>query len=158
MAAFSFVCRSTPKLLDGRRTGLCQLSETCRHYRVLHNLGCLKDVDRWQNHFFISVSRPTRSRRLFPLRGSFVSYVVRNKLFYPIPQSLGCAFYVARITLARKFINDGTFLVGRNAILLNGWKGSPSAVNNTMIDSEETFTYGLPNLTLESQGSVTNPW
>ena len=47
MAAFSFVCRSTPKLL-------CQLSETCRHYRVLHNLGCLKDVDRWQNFNFMS--------------------------------------------------------------------------------------------------------
>ena len=30
-------------------------------------------------------------------------------LFYPIPQSLGCAPYVARITLARKFINDGIF-------------------------------------------------
>ena len=29
-------------------------------------------------------------------------------LFYPIPQSLGCASYVARIILARKFINDGT--------------------------------------------------
>ena len=39
MAAFSFVCRSIPKLLDGRTTGLCKLSETCRHYRVLHNLG-----------------------------------------------------------------------------------------------------------------------
>ena len=36
-------------------------------------------------------------------------------LFDPIPQSLGCASYVARITLARKFINDGSFLVGRNA-------------------------------------------
>ena len=56
---------------------------------------------------FNSVSRPTRSRRLFSLRGSFVSYVGRNMLFYPIPQSLGCAPYVARITLARKFINDG---------------------------------------------------
>ena len=29
----------------GRTTGLCQLSETCRYYSVLHNLGCLKDVD-----------------------------------------------------------------------------------------------------------------
>ena len=65
-------------------------------------------------------------------------------LFYPIPQSLGCAPYVARITLARKFINDGTFLFGRNAILLNGWKGSPSAVNNPRIDSKETIGYGLP--------------
>ena len=75
-------------------------------------------------------------------------------LFYPIPQSLGCAAYVARITLARNFINDGTFLVGRHAILLNGWKGSPSAVNNPRIDSKETIGYGLPNLTTESQGSV----
>ena len=80
---------------------------------------------------FSSVSRPTRSRRLFSLRGSFVSYVGRNMLFYPIPQSFGCASYVARIKLARKFINNGTFLVGRNAIPLNRWKGSPSAVNNT---------------------------
>ena len=55
---------------------------------------------------FNSVSRPTISRRLFSLRGSFVSYFGRNMLFYPIPQSLGCAPYVARITLARKFIND----------------------------------------------------
>ena len=30
-------CRSIPKLLDGKTTGLCQLSETCRHYRVFHN-------------------------------------------------------------------------------------------------------------------------
>ena len=79
-------------------------------------------------------------------------------LFYHIPQSLGCASYVARITPARKFINDGTFLVCRSTILLNGWKGSPSDVNNTRTDSKETFSYGLPNLTLESQGSVTNPW
>ena len=40
-------------------------------------------------------------------------------LFYPIPQSLGRAPYVARITLARKFINDRTFLFGRDAILSN---------------------------------------
>ena len=79
-------------------------------------------------------------------------------LFYPIPQSLVCASYVARLTLARKFINNGTILVGRNAILLNGWKGSPCAVNNMRIGSKETFSYGLSNLTLESQGSVTNPW
>ena len=65
-------------------------------------------------------------------------------LFYPIPQSLGRAPYVARITLARKFINDRTFLFGRDAILLNGWKGSPSAVNNPRIDSKETIGYGLP--------------
>ena len=112
MAAFSFVCRSVPKLLDGRTTGLCQLSETCRHYRVLHNLGCLKDVGRIT--CFNSVSRPTRSRRLFSLRGSFVSYVGRNMLFCPIPQSLGCASYEAKITVALKFINNGTFFVRRN--------------------------------------------
>ena len=44
-------------------------------------------------------------------------------LSFPIPQSLGCASYVARITLARKFINNGTLLGGGIAILLNGWKG-----------------------------------
>ena len=160
MAAFSFVCRSTPKLLDRRTTGLCQLSETCRHYRVLHNLDCLKDVDRCDGRItcFNSVSRPTRLRRLFSLRGSFASYVGMNMLLYLISQSLGCASYVTRITLARKFINNGNFLVGRHAILLNGWKGSPRAVNNTRIDSKETFSYGLSNLTLESQGSVTNTW
>ena len=79
-------------------------------------------------------------------------------LLYPIPQSLVCASYVARITLAPKFINNGNDLVGRNAILLNGWKGSPCAVNNTRIDNKETFSCGLPNLTFELQGSVTDPW
>ena len=73
------------------------------------------------------------------------------------PNLWGCASYVAKITLAHKFINDETFLVGRNAILLNGWKGSTSSVNKTRVDRKETFSYGLPNLTLESQGSVTNP-
>ena len=101
---------------------------------------------------FNSVSGPTRSRKQFSLRGSFVSCVGRNMLFYPIPQSLGCASYVARITVARKFIYNGTLLCGRNATLLNGWKGSPSAVNNTKIDSKETICDGLPDLTLESQG------
>ena len=38
-------------------------------------------------------------------------------LFYPIPQSFGCASYVAKITLAQKFINNRTLLGGRNAIL-----------------------------------------
>ena len=37
------------------------------------------------------------------------------------------------------FSKDGTFLVGRNAIFLNGWKGYPTAVNNTWIDSKESF-------------------
>ena len=47
---------------------------------------------------FNSVSRPTRSRRLFSLRGSFVSYVGRNMLFYPIPQSLGFNKLRARLS------------------------------------------------------------
>ena len=78
-------------------------------------------------------------------------------LFYPIPQSLGCAAYVARITVTRKFLNDGTFLVGRHAILLDGQKCPPRAVNNMRIDSKETLSHGLSNLTLGLQGSVTNP-
>ena len=80
------------------------------------------------------------------MRAVLFSYVGKNMLFYLIPESLGCSSYVARITLARKFINNGTFLVGRNAILLSGWKGSPSALNNTRIDSKDTFCDGLPNL------------
>ena len=78
MAAFSFVCRSTPKLLDGRTTGLCQLSETCRHYRVLHNLACLKVVDRWQNHLFLvsSVSRPTGTCGICYLPFTYFLYFV----------------------------------------------------------------------------------
>ena len=35
----------------------------------------------------------------------FFSNVGKNMLFNPIAQTLGCASYVARITLARKFIN-----------------------------------------------------
>ena len=65
-------------------------------------------------------------------------------LFDPIPQSIGCAAYVARITLARKFINDGTFLVGRHTILLNGRQGPPRAVNNTRIDSKEILVMACP--------------
>ena len=56
---------------------------------------------------FYCAFRPTRSRRLFSLRGSFVFYVGRNIVFYPIPKSLGFASYVARITQACKFINIG---------------------------------------------------
>ena len=40
-------------------------------------------------------------------------------LLYPIPQSLGCAYYIAKITPGRKLINNGTLLGNRNAILLN---------------------------------------
>ena len=64
-----------------------------------------------------------------------MSFVERNVLFYHPAQSLGCASYVARITLARKFKNKGTLLGGRNPIFLYGSKGSPSALNNTRIDS-----------------------
>ena len=99
---------------------------------------------------FNGVSRPTRSRRLFFLRGSFV--------FYPLPKSLGCASYVAKIILARKFINNRTLLIDRNAILLNGWKGSLGTVNSTRIDRKEKFCDGLFNVTFKYQGSVTNPW
>ena len=78
-------------------------------------------------------------------------------LMYSIRASLGQISHLYFTLLCGKQIGL-TFLVGRNAILLNGWKGSPSAVNNTRTDSKETFSYGLPNLTLESQGSATNPW
>ena len=94
----------------------------------------------------------------FFLGGSFVSYVGRNMLSYPIPQSLVCVSYIAKITFARKFLNKRTILVGRNAILLNGWKGSPSAVNNTGIDGKETFCNGLFYLACKSQGIFTNLW
>ena len=106
---------------------------------------------------FRGISKPIRLWRLFPLTGSFVSYVSRNMSFYPIPVSLGCATYVARITLTCKFINNRTRLGGRNAILLTGWKGSPSTVNNPRIDSKETFCDGLFYLTFKLQRSVTNP-
>ena len=96
--------------------------------------------------------------------GQFCFVCWKDMLSYPIPKSLGCASYVARIISAPKFINYGTFSVDRNAILLNGWKDSPSAVNNARVDSIETFCYGLPNLTLESQsmlpihGSLKKNW
>ena len=43
---------------------------------------------------FCCVFSPTRLRMLFFLSDSFVSYVGRNMLFYPIFKSLGFAFYV----------------------------------------------------------------
>ena len=76
-------------------------------------------------------------------------------LFYPIPQSLGCASYIARITLTRKFINNRTFLVGRNAILLNGSKSSPSAVNSMRIDSKGTFYDCLNIMVCRKRGYAT---
>ena len=66
--------------------------------------------------------RFARPRWLFSLGMGFVSNIRRNMLFYSILQSLGSASYVARITLARNFIYNGTFVCGRNALLLNGRK------------------------------------
>ena len=73
----------------------------------------------------------------------FVSNIRRNMLFYSVLQSLGGASYVARITLARKFIYNRTFLCGRNAVLLNGRKGLLRTINNTWVDCKETICNGL---------------
>ena len=67
------------------------------------------------------------------------SYAEKNILFFLIPKSLGCASYVAIITLARRFIKNGTLLDDENTILLKSWKGSPSTVNNTRIDNTENI-------------------
>ena len=40
------------------------------------------------------------------------------------------------------------FILSPNLWVLNGRKGPPCAVNNTRIDSKETLSYGLSNLTL----------
>ena len=58
----------------------------------------------------------TRPRWLFSFGMGFVSNMRRNMLFYSVLQSLGGA---SRITLARKFIYNRTFLFGRNSVLLN---------------------------------------
>ena len=50
-------------------------------------------------------------RWLFSFGMGFVSNIRRNMLFYYVLQSLGGASYVARITLARKFIYNRTFFV-----------------------------------------------
>ena len=78
-------------------------------------------------------------------------------LFYSVPQSLGRAFYIPRITLTRKLVDNATLFDERNSILLNGWKGSPSTVNNTGIDSKETVCDALFYLTFKSLESVTRP-
>ena len=78
-------------------------------------------------------------------------------LFYNIIRCFGCASIVAKITLARTFINNRTLLVGTNAILLNGRKSSPSIVNFTRIDCNEIFFNGLSNLTSKLQENATNP-
>ena len=90
---------------------------------------------------FNGVSRPKRWRMLLSLSGSFASYVGRNMLFYPALNL--CVLLI---------------LSRRNAILLNGWKGSPIAGNNTRMDCKELLCYGLCNLTFKSQLSVNNPW
>ena len=71
----------------------------------------------------------------------FVSNIRRNMLFYSILQSLGSASYIARITLARKFKDNGTFLCGRNALLLSGRKGLFRTINNTLVDTKRLFAY-----------------
>ena len=85
----------------------------------------------------------TRPRWLFSFGIGFVSNLRRNMLFYSVLQSLGGASYVARITLARKFIYNRTFLCGRNAVLLNGRKGLFRTINNTWVDRKETICNGL---------------
>ena len=72
---------------------------------------------------FSSTFRSARPRWLFSLGMGLASNTRRNMQFYSILESLGSASYIDRITLARKFICNGTLLCGRNAILLNGWKG-----------------------------------
>ena len=84
-----------------------------------------------------------RPRWLFSFGMGFVSNIRRNLLFYSVLQSLGGASYVARITLARKFIYNRTFLCGRNAVLLNGRKGLFRTINNTWVDRKETICNGL---------------
>ena len=79
-------------------------------------------------------------------------------LFYSIPQSLCCVSYVAKITLARKLRDNKTLLGGRNAVLLNRWKGLLEPVNSMQIDSKETLYNGLFSLTLKLQGNVTDLW
>ena len=61
-------------------------------------------------------------RWLFSLGIGLVSNIRRNMLFYSVLQSLGGASYVARITLARKFIHNRTFLCGRTTRWLTAKK------------------------------------
>ena len=84
-----------------------------------------------------------RQRWLFSFGLGFVSNIRPNMLFYSVLQSLGGVSYVDRITLARKFIYNRAFLSGRNAVLLNGWKGLFRTINNTWVDRKETICNGL---------------
>ena len=83
--------------------------------------------------------RFARPRWLFSLGMGFVSNIRRNMLFYSVLQSLGGASYVARITMARKFIYNGTTMCGRNAFFLNGRKGLFRTINYTWVDCKETI-------------------
>ena len=80
-------------------------------------------------------------------------------LFYSTIQSWGSASAsdVARIILSWKLIDNGTFLGGRNTILLNTWKGLFGTVNKMRINSKEKIYKGLFNQTFKSQGTVTDP-
>ena len=57
------------------------------------------------------------------LRDEFSSNTRRYMLCFSIFQFLGSSSYVARIILARKLVDNGTLLDGRDTILLEGWKG-----------------------------------
>ena len=96
--------------------------------------------------FSFSCYETFRSARwLLSLKMNFVSNTRRKMLFYSILQSLGSASYVARITLARKFIHNGTLLCGRNAILLNGWKGLLCTINNTYVNNMYIIYFSVCN-------------
>ena len=72
--------------------------------------------------------RLARPRWLFSFGMGFVSNINRNMLFYSVLQSLGGASYVARITLARKFIivseinKDRIYLI---IIRVKNWQMKP---------------------------------
>ena len=78
-------------------------------------------------------------------------------LFYSILQYLGSASYVARITLACKFINNRTLFGGRNTILLNGWKDFFGTVNNNWIYTKKSIGNGLFYLAFKTQRTDTDP-
>ena len=79
--------------------------------------------------------------------GQFCFLYWEEHVVFSIPQSLGCASYIAKITLARKFINNRTLLGGRNVIL---FECSARTVYNMRIDSKETSCDSLFNLIFKS--------
>ena len=83
--------------------------------------------------------------------------------FYSVRQSLRSAFYVPSITSAQKFIDDRTFMSGRNPILFSRLQHDPSTVNRTRLNSIETRCNGFINMVVkflrytnfhESQGEI----